>query len=100
MGTGNRHDLILRDELGGHGSGLGGLRRVVLGDQLDLSAQNAAVGVDLLNGHLLAVDGILSKDRLTAGQGINGTDLDGFVLFAAAAEGRSQTQCQYRRKNP
>jgi hypothetical protein len=47
-------DLVLEDQLLGLAHGGGGLCLVVLGHDLDLVAEHAALGVELLDGHLHA----------------------------------------------
>ena len=44
--------VVLKDQLLGLADGRGGLGLVVLGDDLDLVAEDAALGVQLLDGHL------------------------------------------------
>ena len=69
-------DLVLFDEL------LGGLRRdvhvvlAVMDDEVDLPAEDAARGVDLLDRQLRAVGGRQVEDGFVAGQREATTDLD------------------------
>ena len=51
-----RTDVVLREQLLGVGGGLGGLRAVVLDDQLDLLAVDAAGRIDAIDVDAQRVD--------------------------------------------
>jgi hypothetical protein len=70
-------DLLVVDEAGDDGAGLGRLRRGVEGDQLDRAALHAAGGVALLDGELDAVVRRDAEGGLGAGHRAVVADLDG-----------------------
>ena len=81
-------DLVAGDEFFDDRGGLAGLRLVVLGDQLELAAQQAAGGVELLDGELRALVHGLAVGGLLAGERGEFADLDGFL---GGETGRQQT---------
>ena len=72
----DRHDLVLLDELAGRGDGLGVVGGVVLDDQLDLAAVDAAGVVDLLDFGLEHVLLGLAQGGVGTGEGDDRADLD------------------------
>ena len=90
----HRADLVLRGQLPEAGDALLRRPRVVLDDQLDLpAAEHAALGVDLVGGHLRPADDELAGGGITGGgQWRQHADLDG-----ALGEGRRGDQERGRR---
>ena len=92
----DRHDLVLLDQLARRGDGLGVVGGVVLDDELDRVAVDAAGVVDLLDLGLEHVLLGLAERRVRAGQGDDGADLDRLaaratvVALVLAAPGRHQ----------
>ena len=69
-------DLLGLDQLLGVLDRLGGLGLVVAEDDLDLAAEHAALGVDLLDGHLDADAVRAGEGRADAAVGVDVADLD------------------------
>ena len=87
--TDHRADLVLRGQLPEAGDALLRRPRVVLDDELDLpAAEHAALGVDLVGGHLRAADNELAGGGVTRrGQRCQHRELD-----RALGEGRGGDQ--------
>ena len=83
----HRGDAVGRDELLGLLREHGRLGGAVLGDDLELLAQDPAVGVDLLGGQVEGVADRLLGDGHGAGQRVEEADLDG-VAGRVDARGR------------
>src|SRR5688572_24273404 len=86
-------DLVAGDELFDDRGGLARLGLVVLGEQLELAAEDAAGGVDLLDGEQRALVGILTVGGFLAGEGGEFPDFDRF-LGGEAAETEDETEGQ------
>ncbi|OIQ76402.1 hypothetical protein GALL_419190 [mine drainage metagenome] len=84
-------DLIAVDQFARllHG-GAGVARGRVLDGKLDLLAQNAALGVDLIHSHRHAQSFVLAKRRIGAGQGVVHANLDDVSSTRSAHEGRDK----------
>ena len=83
-------DLVAGDEFFDDGGGLALLGLVVLGDELDLASQDAAGGVQLLDGEEGALVRGLPEGGLLAGEGGEFADLDGLLGAGGAGEGRGR----------
>jgi hypothetical protein len=68
--------LGLGDELLGHGGRQRVLGLVVVDDDLDLLAVDAALGVDLLDGHPVCLLELVAKGRVGASHGLGRADLE------------------------
>ena len=60
------HDLVAGDQLLGDGGGFAGGAAVVLGDEFELLAEQAAGGIELFDGQQRALVGRLAKGRFLA----------------------------------
>ena len=72
-----------------------GLAAVILDDELDLLAVDAASSIDFFHGHLGALLGIAAVRLGIARQGAEDAELDGIVTAALAAGGESKYQREY-----
>src|SRR5207253_5126388 len=70
-------DPVARDQLLVELHGGGGASLVVVSDQLQLATEEAAAGVDLVHGQLVAVHLVLGRRRVGTGLGHRVADLDG-----------------------
>ena len=72
-------DLVAGDEFLDDGGGLAGLGLVVLSDQLEFAAEEAAGGVGLFDGEERALVGVLAEDGFLAGHRGEFAELDGVL---------------------
>ena len=79
----HRH-LVAGDQLLGDRGGFGRVALVVLDHELDLLAEHAALGVDLVGGDLGAVDDVGARRGEGAGQRLVDADLDVLRLRGAS----------------
>ena len=68
--------LVLRDELFIEADGRGGVRPVVVDDQLELPPQHPALVVQVLDAELVAAELVLADRRIRAGLGERRADPD------------------------
>ena len=96
-GADDGQDLVLVDELLGHGDGVFGLAAGILDDELDLVPQDAAGLVDALHEHLGRFGLGPAQVRGGAGHGKDGAHLDGRLLGGrrrGARQANRQTHCR------
>jgi hypothetical protein len=67
---------------------------VVLGDEFEFAAEDAAGGVDLLDGEARALVGVLAEDGLFAGHGGELADPDGLRRGAATGQAKGEARGQ------
>ena len=82
----HRADLVVRDGALECANRVGGRALVVIGDDLDLAAVDAALGIDFVGGDLSAARGCRAGDRLDLG---DDADLDRLVRLGRGGQGRA-----------
>jgi hypothetical protein len=79
QGAGQEVHVLAQDQLPAHPDRLVGVALGVAGEQLELAAQDAPLGIDLLHEHLGALERRLAEQRAGAGQDHREADLDGLL---------------------
>ena len=93
----DRADLVLADRALERAHGIGRRALVVVGDDLDLAAEDAALGVDLVGGDLRAARGRGARDRLHFG---DHADLDGVAGLRIGRRGKTDGGSGGRKRSP
>jgi len=81
--------LVLLDQALGDVHGFQAVGAIVVGHDLELPAQHASLGIDLLHGHFHGVRLRLAPRSVRAGQGDLVTDLDGLRLRRGGENGQT-----------
>ena len=95
----DRH-LVAGDQLFSDGGGFRRIALVVLDDEFEFLAENAALGVDLIGRDLGAVDDIGAGSGERAREGLVDADLDGLGLGGPAQEGNRQRDRRNNSESP
>ncbi len=85
-------DVLLQDQLAGDAHRLVGIALGVAREQLDLAAEHAALGVQLVHVHLGALERGLAEERARSGEDHGEADLD--RLLGLGGERRRQGQSE------
>ena len=79
-------DVLAQDQVAGDAYGLVGVALGVAHDELELAAENAALGVDLLDEHLRALERRLADQRAGTGEDDRIADPDGLLRRGDAGD--------------